>query len=116
MGGVPDTDLERIKQFCDERSPAENADQVRIENEVRGKTVTIIERQPPWKGGGEWTSQELARLKYDEVSTEWTLYWSDSGRFHICDFIGPGTVTSLLDEVDQDPTCIFWADAQPGWI
>ena len=81
-----------------------------IERTVRGKTVTIVERRPPWdRGDDEWTSQEIARLKYDAERTDWTLYWSDrNGRFHLYDLIEPGTVASLLDEVEQDPTCIFW--------
>lgn len=110
MGAVPDTDLERIKRYCVERSPAEHDDKLRIERTVRGKTVTIVERRPPWdRGDDEWTSQEIARLKYDAERTDWTLYWSDrNGRFHLYDLIEPGTVASLLDEVEQDPTCIFW--------
>jgi hypothetical protein len=110
MGAIPDTDLERIKRYCNEQSPSEHADKVRIEHTVRGKTVTIVERRPPWeRAGGEWTSQQVARLKYDADSTEWTLYWSDSnGRFHLYDLIEPGTVTWLLEELEQDPTCIFW--------
>lgn len=110
IGAIPDTDLERIKRFCDERSPAEYADQLRVEHTVRGKTVTIVERRPPWDGVGvEWTSQEVARMKYDAERVAWTLYWSDrNGRFHLYDLIAPGPVASILDEVERDPTCIFW--------
>jgi len=43
-------------------------------------------------------------------SSVWTLYWSDrNARWHRYDLIGPAPdIRVLLDEVDRDPTCIFW--------
>ncbi|MEO6629353.1 MAG: DUF3024 domain-containing protein [Aquihabitans sp.] len=40
----------------------------------------------------------------------WALYWPGRNReFHPYDLIEPSpTVESLLDEIDTDPTCIFW--------
>jgi len=40
----------------------------------------------------------------------WTLYWSDRNqRRHKYDLIEPSSdVRALLDELDRDPTCIFW--------
>lgn len=45
-----------------------------------------------------------------EVTPEWTLYWPDrNSRFHRYDLAQPTTdVVALLDEVDRDPTSIFW--------
>ena len=110
MGAIPETDLRRINKYCEDRSPIEHADKVRIEASARGKTVTIVERRPPWDGiGNEWTSHGLARLRFDSDTTKWALYWSDSnGSFHLYDLIEPGTVTTLLEEIERDPTCIFW--------
>lgn len=110
MGAIPETDLRRIDNFCREHSPVEHADEIRIESSVRGKTVTIVERRKPWDGkGGEWTSQGVARMRFDSDTSTWSLYWSDrNSRFHLYDFIEPGPVASLLEEVDRDPTCIFW--------
>jgi hypothetical protein len=110
MGMIPQIDLRRINNYCEERTPVEHADTIRIESTVRGKTVTIVERRPPWNGVGEqWTSQGVARMRYDPDSSAWARYWSDSnGRFHLYDMIEPGPVSSLLDEIERDPTCIFW--------
>jgi len=40
----------------------------------------------------------------------WTLYWRDRNqRWHKYDLIAPSPdILTLLDEVDRDPTCIFW--------
>ena len=44
-------------------------DQVRVEHRVRGRTVTIVERRPPWSPapGQEWTDLPQARMKYDDA-------------------------------------------------
>jgi hypothetical protein len=57
--------------------------------------ATIVERRAPWR---------------EDFGPEWTLYWSDrNGRWHLYDLIDPtDDVRVLLNEVDRDPTCIFW--------
>lgn len=52
---------------------------------------------------------ETAQLRYDPASHDWTLYWADRNScWHRYDDIDPGTADELLDEINQDPTCIFW--------
>lgn len=69
----------------------------------------------PWrKGYGPEWSRGVARLRYTAGGRLWTLYSSDrNGRWHR--YYSPVGSTPdihvLLDEIDRDPTCIFWADA-----
>ncbi len=84
---------------------------MRVEFLVSRNAVTIVESRPPWEGDAddEWVQQEVARLRF-ERSRGWTLYWPDrNSDFHIYDRL-PSTmqIKELLDEVDADPTCIFW--------
>jgi DUF3024 family protein len=60
--------------------------------------------------GPEWTSFPIARLRYPTVGKSWTLYWRDRNlRFHLYDLLAPSNrVGDLLNEIDRDPTCIFW--------
>lgn len=52
---------------------------------------------------------ETAQLRYDPASHDWTLYWADrNSRWHRYDDIDPGTTDQLLNEINDDPTCIFW--------
>jgi hypothetical protein len=125
---VPETDLARIRRFCEKQVPPEVRDQVRVEYRVRGRTVTIVEHRPPWTAAlsPEWTDTPQARKKYDEQTTGWTLYWFDrNSRTHRYDLlerdepIGAAqasrpAVERLLAEYDQDPTCIF--NGRPGRI
>ena len=48
-----------------------------------------------------------------QASRTWTLYWRDRNlRFRRYGLIHPSAnVSELIDEVDRDPTSIFW-----GWF
>ena len=58
----------------------------------------------------DWIEQEVARMKYDAESERWTLYWFDSNsKAHRYELLKPDKpIEQLLDEVEQDPTAIFW--------
>ncbi|MGH3645687.1 MAG: DUF3024 domain-containing protein [Micromonosporaceae bacterium] len=49
-------------------------------------------------------------MLYTKSRREWTLYWCDRNeRWHRYDLIDPSpTIVPLLDELDRDPTCIFF--------
>jgi hypothetical protein len=101
----------RISQFCERQVPDDMRDQVRVEHRVRGRTVTLVEHRPPWNPalGIEWTDTPQARMKYDEQTGGWTLYWFDrNSRAHAYDLLEPDQpIERLLAEYDDDPTCIF---------
>jgi Protein of unknown function (DUF3024) len=88
------------------------ADELRTEVELTRGAATILECRAPWREdfGPEWTKRGVARLKYTIKSGLWTPYYSDrNGRWHLHDLSGPTKdIRILLDEVDRDPTCIFW--------
>jgi len=48
--------------------------------------------------------------RFVKGSKTWALYWRDRNlRFHRYDRINPSeNVSTLIDEIDRDPTCIFW--------
>lgn len=74
--------------------------------------MTIVERRAPWREdyGPEWSSLGIARFRFTAKSGLWTLYWRNRNqRWHVYDLVQPtADVITLLDEVDRDPTCIFW--------
>jgi hypothetical protein len=110
---IPDVDLERIKRFCAKESPAAVADQLRVVYTVRGTSVTLAESRPPWDGRGtEWIDVPFAQVRYSPETTTWSLYWADrNSKWHpyeqIDEGFGAGPLSSLLSEIDRDPTCIF---------
>ena len=100
---------ERLAAYCAQRS---SSDDYRIEHSIRGASITIVERRPPWNPafGPEWSSTKVAQLRYDKASQRWTLYSAGSDdRWHRYDFArSAADVASLLAIVEDDPTGIFW--------
>ena len=45
---------------------AQVRDKVSVQHQVRGRTMTIVERRPPWSPtvGPEWTTMPIAQLRY----------------------------------------------------
>jgi hypothetical protein len=111
-GVLPGLDVAATRHYCEQRVPPHALHQVRAELVLTTGAVTIIERRAPWREdfGPEWTSRGVARLRYAMKRGVWTLYWSDrDGLRHLYDLIDPSDdVRVLLDELDRDPTCIFW--------
>jgi hypothetical protein len=111
---LPDRDVARIRRWADQRVPGRVRDELRIELDLGDRSVTIFECRPPLEPeemGSEWTRFPVARLLYTKSRNEWTLYWRDRNlEFHRYDRVAPTPdVGDLIEEVDRDPTCIFWA-------
>lgn len=99
-----------VGRYCEERVPPHVRDKIRMEYEIRGNSVTIVERRPPWSPElpPEWSRLTVAQFRYEE--TKWALYWSDrNGRWHHYDLFEPAPdLLAVLGEIDDDPTGIFW--------
>lgn len=111
--GVPELDVARVRRWCEARVPIHVRDQLRVEVDVEPRHLTIMECRPPWRPGDPnrvWTRFPIARLRYTKSSRTWTIYWRDRNlKFHVYDRLAPSErVEDLLDEIDRDPTCIFW--------
>ena len=111
-GALPELDVARVQRWCEGRVPEHARHQVRVECEVNGSYLTIVECRAPWRDdlGPGWTRLPVARLRYVKGSRTWALYWRDRNlRFHRYDRIKPSEkVSKLIDEIDRDPTHIFW--------
>jgi hypothetical protein len=96
--------------YCAERVPPHVRDKIKMEYEIRGNSVTIVERRPPWREdfGPEWSCLTVAQLRYEDE--KWALYWSDcNGKWHLYDLFEPTPdLSAALAKIDNDPTAIFW--------
>jgi Protein of unknown function (DUF3024) len=102
-----------LGEYCDKRVPALARHQVRLEYEIRGNSVTIVERRVPWQpvsSNEPWTRFPIAQFRFDVTRRRWTLYWRDRNlRWHRYDFLRPSpSLSDLLAEVQRDPTATFW--------
>ena len=108
---IPQEAVAAIAAWCASRVEDEHTDDLRIEHETDRSRVTIVERRPPWDGGpGEWTRTTVAQLRYASSDGHWSLFCADgNGRW--CpydDAPASSDVSTLLEEIDDDPTGIFW--------
>ena len=60
--------MSAVEAYCESRVPEDLRDEMRIECTRRGKSITIVERRPPWNPdfGSEWSSVKVAQLRYEE--------------------------------------------------
>ncbi len=90
---------------------AKLADEVRLEVSTRGKSVSIHECRPVWKGtpGESTTKMPIAQIRYEGEGT-WTLYFGDRyGKWTMYfDLDTHQPINMILDEVGVDPTGVFW--------
>jgi hypothetical protein len=109
---LPELDVARVQRLCAARVPEHARYQVRVECKIGRSDLTIVERRAPWRAdfGPEWSRLPVARLRCTTASGTWALYWRDRNlRFHRYDRIEPAVnVSELIDEIDRDPTGIFW--------
>jgi hypothetical protein len=91
--------------------PPHVAGRMRYEAEIYRNAITLQETAPldfEDPNSAEF-SVPFARLRFTR-SRGWELYWSDrNSDFHVYDLVAPTQdVRVLLDEIERDPTCIFF--------
>lgn len=106
---LPETDLTRIKKWCDSIWPKHMWDQARVEADVAPTYVAIVEVRPDWMGGPEPTRFPIARLRYTKATGQWAIYWRDRNlKFHEYRHKRPSkNVQSLLDYIREGKDPIF---------
>jgi hypothetical protein len=104
--------MSTVEAYCESRVPEDLREEIVIECARRGKSITIVERRPPWNPdlSADWSEVKVAQLRNDDSAETWSLYCSDSnGRWHHYDRIRASkAIEPLLVEIEADPTGIFW--------
>lgn len=110
---LSEIDLAKIRRFAEGRVPPRARHQVRLDVDVPGQAVTIVERRAPWSPtiGPGWTSSPIAQLRFNRSAHLWSLYWRDADlRWHRYDRMGSTAhVDPLLAEILADPRARFCA-------
>lgn len=109
---VKDDAIAHVATYCATKVPSELGDEIRIEYKIRGNAITINECRPPWREdlGPEWTTIRICTLEWDAKTGLWTLYARDRNDRRLdYPYVDPApSVTPLLRELEEDPTCLFW--------
>ena len=110
---LPEADVALVRDYCAQASPAEFADEAKVECLVSGDTITVIEATRLGAERDEdWLRVPNARLTF--ANGLWTLHCFDPDskeiRYDVWepDFVQPTTVEAVLAEIEADPTEVFW--------
>ena len=100
----------KLAPFCEQRSPAQRGIPAAVAYRIEGLHVTLVEVRSLFLREGVWTKTEVAQFRYRPDDGTWMLYWMD--RHHEWNEyweVDPAEdFEELLQEVDRDPTGIFW--------
>ena len=100
----------RLTALCDARVPPAVRDKVRLGFRFKGNEVVLFEERPAFQPPDEWREMAVAKFKYVATQGQWRLYCQHRDlRWHEYEALPAATnFGRLLDEVDDDPTGIFW--------
>jgi hypothetical protein len=100
----------RLTEYCDNKIRPDVRDRLRLGFRLEASDVVLFEERPRFDRPREWQQDDIAKFRYVASRRQWRLYcqfrdlkWHEyKPRFTAPSF------EELLQEVDQDPTGIFW--------
>jgi hypothetical protein len=110
---IPELEQERVsralRRYCD-KVPLHIRDKLTKDFRVVRSDVELFERRPHYLDKHRQVEHVVAKFRYNAKRGSWTLFWCDRNeRWHSYDgFEDRRDFSELLQEVEADPTCIFW--------
>jgi len=99
-----------LESYCDRKVPIEHRDKLRVCFKIEENSVTLYEERPAFMKPGTLVESNISNFQYDAKTSLWTLYCRDQySHWHKYDVFDPSLdFDDLLQEVEEDPTGIFW--------
>jgi hypothetical protein len=112
---IPELELRRVSTMlaalCEKGSPEHLRDKLYLEFVVEGNAITLSEMRTGYGATkSAWLETPVARFRYSPSMGTWALFCMHRDlKWHRYTYLGPRkTFKPLLQEVDEDPTGIFW--------
>ncbi|MGH8649590.1 MAG: DUF3024 domain-containing protein, partial [Burkholderiales bacterium] len=99
-----------LDRFYDRRLLAHVQHETRLGHAIRGNSITLYELRPGLDDPAKWERSPVAQFRFSSGRGLWSLYRHDQGR-RWRPYEGAAATRNfeaLLNEVDRDPTSIFW--------
>jgi hypothetical protein len=99
-----------LEPYCAKRVPPAERSKVRVAYRVDGNAIVLFEERPTFHPPHDRQETPIAKFTYVGTQRKWRLYCQHSDlRWHSYEALpAASSLAELLDEVDDDPTGIFW--------
>lgn len=100
-----------LRRYCRERIPLRLRGKVKIEYEIKGGAVTLVECRPRYEDPeGQWTRTPFGQIRFDGSKKLWRLFCADRNeRWHRYKSQEPNTsLEALLMAIELDDSGIFF--------
>jgi Txe/YoeB family toxin of Txe-Axe toxin-antitoxin module len=100
----------QLSGYCQDRVPVRVRNQVRLGFRIDGHAVELLESRPGFDDPRVWREHGIAKFRYVASRRVWRLYcqYRDLKWHEYQPRPTARSFAELLDEVDRDPTGIFW--------
>jgi Protein of unknown function (DUF3024) len=100
-----------LANFSAEHSSAPGADRLRYIYEFETNAALLLVQRPGFMNPQEWVSTPVAKFRYSEARSEWSLYWADANeKWHrVSNVKAAKDIRVLLQTVVADPLGVFWS-------
>jgi hypothetical protein len=99
-----------LSAYCAKRVPPADQSKVRVGYRIEGNAAILYEERPAFRPPHDWQEMVVAKFTYVGTPREWRLSCQHRDlRWHAYQALPRSPhLARLLDEVDVDPTGIFW--------
>jgi DUF3024 family protein len=99
-----------LTAYCAKRVPAPVLPKIRVGYRIVGNAVILYEERPAFQPPHNWLEMVVAKFMHVGTRREWRLYCQHRDlKWHAYQALPvSSSFAELLDEVDADPTGIFW--------
>ena len=99
-----------LAAYGEKRVPASVRSKVRVGHRIDGNAVILYEERPAFRPPHAWQEMVVAKFMYVGTRRQWRLYCQHRDlKWHAYQALPVSrSFARLLEEVDADPTGIFW--------
>lgn len=101
----------KLAAYCAQKIPADIRDRVRLDVELEGEKLTLIESRPHIRNHETWTHLPVAQFRYNQGSSTWSLYCPHLGNPEVWrpyPAKPQHDLGQLIKLLDEDETGAFW--------
>lgn len=95
-----------LGKYCEKRIYCQDEIKLRLFHIIKGNKAILIESHRDHEDPEQWTERPVAHFEYKETTEGWSVFgynWDSKSLTYL-----NGPLEKLIQEVDKDPSGIFW--------